>query len=134
MKRKQKIRIIGFILFVLWLCAVINNFERKKNLIESGIETIGVVEEAMVNKGHRPDAKIWFRFVDVDNLQVLRACSYCSGPQGNEAIIGGFYRVRYVAGKPGKTATIYIDEPVYDTVYDKLLLDIDRCVPVPTKK
>lgn len=121
MKKKQKIRIVGFILFVLWLFAVIHNYERKK-LIDNGIETIGVVEEALINKGHKPDAKIWFRFVDVDNLQVVRACSYCSRSQGYEAIIGGFYRVRYVAGKPEKTATIYIDEPVYDTVYDSVLL------------
>ena len=110
---------------MLWLFAVIHNSERKRNLINNGVETIGVVEEVLINKGHQPNAKIWFRFVDVDNLQVLRACSYCSGPQGNEAIIGGFYRVRYVAGKPGKTATIYIDEPVYDTIHDKLLLDIN---------
>ena len=118
-------RIIGLILFILWFFAVIHNHERKKNLIENGIETIGVVEEALINKGHQSDTKIWFRFVDVDDLQVLRACSYCSRSQGYEAKIGGFYRVRYVAGKPGKTATIYIDEPVYDTIYDKLLLDID---------
>lgn len=133
MKKQQKLRIIGLILFVLWLCAVINNYGRKKNLIENGVKTIGVVENVLINKGHQPDAKIWFRFVDVDNLQVLQACSYCSHSLGYEAIIGGFYRVRYVAGKPGKTATIYIDEPVYDTVYDKLLLD-NRYVPFLNKK
>ena len=134
MKIQQKMRIIGFILFVLWLFAVIHNHERKKSLIENGIETIGVVEEVLINKGHKPDAKIRFRFVDVDNLQVIQACSYCSRSQGYETIIGGFYRVRYVAGKPGKVATIYIDEPVYDTIYDRLLLDIDRSVPFSNKK
>ena len=121
MKKKQKMRIIGIIIFVLWVFAVIQSHERRK-LIDNGVETIGVVEKALINKGHQPDAKIWFRFVDVDNLQVLRACSHCSSFQGNEAIIGGFYRVRYIAGKPEKTARIYIDEPVYDTIYDNVLL------------
>lgn len=132
MKNKQTIRIIGIILFVLWLFAVIHNYERKK-LIDNGVETVGIVEEALINKGHQPDAKIWFRFIDIDNLQVLRACSYCSRSQGYEAVIGGFYRVRYIEGKPGKTATIYINEPVYDTVYDNLLLDRKMC-PLPIKK
>ncbi len=122
MKKNKKMWIIGFVLFVLWLFAVIQNYERKKYLKDKGVETIGVVEDALINKGHQPDAKIWFRFVDIDNLQVLRACSYCSRSQGYEATIGGFYRVRYIAGKAGKTATIYIDEPVYDTIYDILLL------------
>ena len=134
MKKKQKIRIIGLILFLLWLFSVIHNHERKKNLVENGIETIGVVEETLINKGHQADAKIWFRFVDVDNLQVLQACSHCSRSQGYEAIIGGFYRVRYDAGKPGKTATIYIDEPVFDTIYDKLLLDLDGWALFSNKK
>jgi len=121
MKKKQIIRIIGFILLVLWLFAVINNCERKKNLFYHGVETIGVVEEVLINKGHKADGKIWFRYVDVDHLQVLRTCSYRSRSQCYEAVIGGMYRVRYITGKPGKTATIYIDEPVYDTIYDNLL-------------
>lgn len=122
MKKKQKMRIIGFVLLVLWLLAVIYNYEKKKSLIDNGIETIGVVEKALINRSHYDDATIWFRFVEVDNLQVERACSDCSRSQGLEAVIGGFYRVRYIEGKAGKTATIYIDEPVYDTIYDSLLL------------
>ena len=115
-------RIIGFVLLLLWLFAVIYNHERKKNLIVHGVESIGVVEKTLINKGHKPNAIIWFRYMDIDNLQVDRACSDCSSSQGNEAVIGGFYRVRYIAGKAGKTVTIYIDEPVYDTIYDSLLL------------
>ena len=121
MKKKQISWIIYFIALVLWLCLGIYNYERKKNLLENGIETIGVVEKVTMRRGRLAEATIWFRFVDVDNLQVLRTSSNSSPLQGKEAVIGGEYRVRYLAGKTEKTATIYIDEPVYDTIYDKLL-------------
>ena len=131
-KTNKQMLVIGCIIFILLIIACLYNREHEIQ-ISNGVETIGVVEKALISKGHKPGVKIWFRFVDVDNLQVLRACSYCSRSQGYEAIIGGFYRVRYIEGKPGKTATIYIDEPVYDSVYDKLLLDRKRC-PLPITK
>lgn len=123
---KNKKLIIGSVIIMLWIIAVIYNSEHKKTLLKNGIETIGVVEEVLVNKGHKPDGLIRFRFVDLECMCVLRSSSSCSNSQSYEAIIGGMYRVRYIVGKSEKTATIYIEEPVYDTIYDSLLF----CCPI----
>jgi len=113
--------IIGSVIILLWIIAVIYNSEYKKTLLKNGIETIGVVEEVLVNKGHKPDGIIRFRFVDLECMCVLKTSSSCSNSQSYEAVIGGLYKVRYIKRKPQKTATIYIEEPVYDTIYDSLL-------------
>lgn len=76
------------------------------------METVGVVEKAYANKGRSATGSIKFRYLDFENHCISHSILSCSKTQAQEAIIGGLYRVRYIEGKSGKTATIYIDEPI----------------------
>lgn len=110
--KTKKLIIIGGILFILYIIVYVYNSQYEKELLENGIETIGVVEKKLINKGHTPDGRIHFRYIDYENHCVSHSISRCSQEQAKEAITGRVYRVRYIGGKSGKTATIYIDEPI----------------------
>lgn len=113
--------IIVSIIFVFAITAI--SFLKAKNLAEKlyeeGIETVGIIERVYHYENHKAenDTDYWkasFYFLEMETGEYLHTVKVVSMPP-KSAKPGSKYRVRYLAGKAIKTATIYFHEPITES-------------------
>ena len=94
----------------------------RKELLENGIETVGVITKVYLHQEVRDDDRNgrrttseWradYSFVEMETQELIYKENGLSGENAKTTKPGSKYRVRYLAGKAKRTARIYLDEPI----------------------
>lgn len=99
----------------------------RKELLENGIETVGVITKVYLHQEVREDDRNgrrtiveWradYSFVEMETQEIIYKENGLSEENAKNTKPGFKYRVRYLAGKAERTARIYFDEPIDSSIH-----------------